>query len=52
VTAGEIESESSNPTSGSTYTLTNGKSGDLLDAENASTTNSGVNQDWTLGAVS
>jgi Glycosyl hydrolases family 43/Ricin-type beta-trefoil lectin domain-like len=61
VTTGEIESESSNPTSGSAYTLANGKSGDLLDVENASTANGALidqwpstgaaNQQWTLKQV-
>jgi hypothetical protein len=61
VTTGELESESSNPTSGSTYTLANGKSGDLLDVENGSTStgalidqwpsNGGTNQEWTLNKV-
>jgi Ricin-type beta-trefoil lectin domain-like len=61
VTTGEIKSESSNPTSGSVCTLTNGESGDLLDVENASTANGalidqwpstgGANQQWTLKQV-
>jgi hypothetical protein len=61
VTTGEIASASSNPTSGSTYTLANGKSSDLLDVDKASTANGaaidqwpsdgGTNQQWTLHQV-
>ena len=61
VTTGALESESSNPTSGSTYTLANGKSGDLLDVESGSTStgalidqwpsNGGTNQEWKLSKV-
>jgi hypothetical protein len=62
VTTGLPTSESSNPTSGSTYTLKNGKSSYVLDVSGASTSNggkiiqwaanSGTNQQWTLKQVS
>ena len=62
VTTGLLTSESSNPTSGSTYTLTNGKSSYLLDVSGSSTANGGLiiqyasnggsNQKWTLKQVS
>ena len=60
-TTGELASESSNPASGSSYTLTNGKSSYLMDVTNASTangaliqqwpSNGGANQEWTLTQV-
>ncbi len=62
VTTGLPTSESSNPTSGATYTLKNGKSSYVLDVSGASTSNggkiiqwaanSGTNQRWTLKQVS
>lgn len=61
VTTGEPASASSNPASGSTYTLADGKSSYLLDVDNASTANGaaidqwpstgGANQKWTLHQV-
>ena len=61
VTTGELASESSDPASGSTYTLTNAKSSYLLDVDKASTANGatidqwpsdgGTNQQWTLHQV-
>lgn len=61
VTTGELASESSNPASASTDTLTDGKSSYLLDVDNASTANGaaidqwpstgGTNQEWTLHQV-
>ena len=61
VTTGELASESSDPTSGSTYTLANGKSSYLLDVDKASTANGatidqwpsdgGTNQQWALHQV-
>ena len=62
VTTGALESESSNPASGSTYTLTDGKSGYVMDVSGASTStgadiiqwasNGGTNQEWKLNQVS
>ncbi|HTJ72354.1 MAG TPA: RICIN domain-containing protein [Actinospica sp.] len=62
VTTGLSTSASSNPTSGSTYTLKNGKSSYLMDVSGGSTanggkiiqwaSNGGSNQKWTLKQVS
>lgn len=62
VTTGAPAAQSSNPTSGSNYTLTNGKSSYLMDVNGASTANGGTiiqwpstggsNQKWTLKHVS